>query len=202
MSSHCEKWGFKVEESKDLYVVLFISRNKDNKDVENFKERRKSFITTKSPEELKRTFEHFIKDGVNGEMSRFYYSVNARDANKVRKQLLHFLIDEDFNLAHLDGKLASIAAKKECAKTKHWMFDFDLEDEVAVSNFITAISKCVTEPLRVEVRKTPHGYAIITERGFDTRKLGLDDMWYNIATLKKDDLLCYAWEKKDEQNEV
>ena len=48
MSSHCEKWGFKVEESKDLYVVLFISRNKDNKDVENFKERRKSFITTKS----------------------------------------------------------------------------------------------------------------------------------------------------------
>ena len=56
MSSHCEKWGFKVEESKDLYVVLFISRNKDNKDVANFKERRKSFITTKSPEELKRTF--------------------------------------------------------------------------------------------------------------------------------------------------
>ena len=34
MSSHCEKWGFKVEESKDLYVVLFISRNKDNKDVD------------------------------------------------------------------------------------------------------------------------------------------------------------------------
>ena len=200
MSSHCEKWGFKVEESKDLYVVLFISRNKDNKDVENFKERRKSFITTKSPEELKRTFEHFVKDGVNGEMSRFYYSVNARDANKVRKQLLHFLIDEDFNLAHLDGKLASIAAKKECAKTKRWMFDFDLDDNVAVSNFLTDISKCVTEPLRTEVRKTPHGYAIITERGFDTRNLGLDvdDTWYNIATLKKDDLLCYAWERKDE----
>lgn len=198
MSSHCEKWGFKVEESKDLYVVLFISRNKDNKDVENFKERRKSFITTKSPEELKRIFEHFVKDGVDGEMSRFYYSVNARDANKVRKQLLHFLIDEDFNLAHLDGKLASIAAKKECAKTKRWMFDFDLDNNVAVSKFLTDISKCVTEPLRTEVRRTPHGYAIITERGFDTRKLGLDDTWYNIATLKKDDLLCYTWERKDE----
>lgn len=198
MSSHCEKWGFKVEESKDLYVVLFISRNKDNKDVENFKERRKSFITTKSPEELKRTFEHFVKDGVNGEMSRFYYSVNARDANKVRKQLLHFLIDEDFNLAHLDGKLASIAAKKECAKTKRWMFDFDLDNNVEVSKFLTDIRKCVTEPLHTEIRRTPHGYAIITERGFDTRKLGLDDTWYNIATLKKDDLLCYTWEKKDE----
>lgn len=196
MSSHCEKC--KVEESKDLYVVLFISRNKDNKDVENFKERRKSFITTKSPEELKRTFEHFVKDGVNGEMSRFYYSVNARDANKVRKQLLHFLIDEDFNLAHLDSKLASIAAKKECAKTKRWMFDFDLDNNVEVSKFLTDIRKCVTEPLHTEIRRTPHGYAIITERGFDTRKLGLDDTWYNIATLKKDNLLCYTWERKDE----
>jgi hypothetical protein len=198
MSSHCEKWGFKVEESKDLYVVLFISRNKDNKDVANFKERRKSFITTKSPEELERTFKHFVKDGVDGEMSRFYYSVNARDANKVRKQLLHFLIDEDFNLAHLDGKLASIAAKKECAKTKRWMFDFDLDNNGEVSKFLTDISKCVTEPLHTEIRKTPHGYAIITERGFDTRKLGLDDTWYNIVTLKKDDLLCYTWERKDE----
>lgn len=172
MSSHCEKWGFKVEESKDLYVVLFISRNKDNKDIENFKERRKAFITTKTPEELEITFKHFVEDGVDGEMSRFYYSVNSRDAIKVKKQLLHFLIDEDFNLTHLDGKLASIAAKKECAKTKRWMFDFDSENSTELSNFITDISKCVTEPLKTEVRKTPHGYAIITERGFDTRQLG------------------------------
>lgn len=197
MSSHCEKWGFKVETSKDLYVVLFISRNKDNKDVENFKERRKAFITTKTPEELKNTFKHFVEDGVSGEMSRFYYSVNSRDVIKIKKQLLHFLIDEDFNLTHLDGKLASIAAKKECAKTKRWMFDFDSENSTELSNFITDISKCVTEPLKTEIRKTPHGYAIITERGFDTRQLGLDDKWWNIATLKKDDLLCYTWEKKD-----
>lgn len=196
MSSHCAKWGFKVEESKDLYVVLFISRNKDNTDIENFKERRKAFITTKTPEELQNTFKHFVEDGVNGEMSRFYYSINSRDADKVKKQLLHFLIDEDFNLTHLDGKLASIAAKKECAKTKRWMFDFDSENSTELSNFITDISKCVAEPLQTEIRKTPHGYAIITERGFDTRKLGLDDTWYNIATLKKDDLLCYSWGEK------
>lgn len=198
MSSHCEKWGFKVEKSKDLYVVLFISRNKDNKDIENFKERRKAFITTKTPEELERTFKHFVEDGVNGEMSRFYYSVNSRDAIKIKKQLLHFLIDEDFNLTHLDGKLASIAAKKECAKTKRWMFDFDSENSTELSNFITDISKCVTEPLKTEVRRTPHGYAIIVEHGFDTRQLGLDDRWWNIATLKKDDLLCYTWERNNE----
>ena len=198
MSSHCEKWGFKVEKSKDLYVVLFISRNKDNKDIENFKERRKAFITTKTPEELKRTFKHFVEDGVNGEMSRFYYSVNSRDAIKIKKQLLHFLIDEDFDLTHLDGKLASIAAKKECAKTKRWMFDFDSENSIELSDFITDISKCVTEPLKTEVMRTPHGYAIVVEHGFDTRQLGLDDRWWNIATLKKDDLLCYTWEKKDE----
>jgi hypothetical protein len=78
------------------------------------------------------------------------------------------------------------------------MFDFDLDNNVEVSKFLTDISKCVTEPLHTEIRKTPHGYAIITERGFDTRKLGLDDTWYNIATLKKDDLLCYTWERNDE----
>lgn len=196
MSSHCEKWGYKVEKANDLYVVLFISRNKDNKDIENFKERRKSFITTKAPEELENVFKHFVEDGIEGETSRFYYSVNSRDAVKVKKQLLHFLIDEDFNLTHLDGKLASIAAKKECAKTKRWMFDFDIDDNKMVSEFISDISKCVTEPLKIEVRKTPHGYAIITERGFDTRNLGLDDKWWNTVSLKRDNLLCYKWEKK------
>ena len=197
MSSHCEKWGYKVEEAKDLYVVLFISRRKDNQFIDGYKERRKSFVTTKTPEELKTEFKHFVNDGVMGETSRLYYSVNARDVNKVRKELLKFLIEDDnFNLAHLNGKIASIAAKKECAKTKHWMFDFDSDDAKSVSKFCADIGKYITEPIQTQIRRTPHGYAIITERGFDTRKL-LDD-WANIVSLKRDDLLCYTWEKKDE----
>ena len=197
MSSHCEKWGYKVEEAKDLYVVLFISRRKDNEFVEGFKERRKSFVTSKTPEELQIAFKHFVDEGIVGETSRFYYSVNARNSEKVRKALIHFLVDEDdFNLSHIDGKIASIAAKKECAKTKHWMFDFDLDDANLVNNFLSDIGKYITEPIKTKVHKTPHGYAVITERGFDTRQL-LED-WAYIATLKKDDLLCYTWEKKDE----
>lgn len=32
-------------DNDEIYVVLFVSRNKDNKHLENFKERRMSFVT-------------------------------------------------------------------------------------------------------------------------------------------------------------
>ena len=35
-------------ESDKLNVVLFVSRNKDNKNVKDFKERRNAFVTTKN----------------------------------------------------------------------------------------------------------------------------------------------------------
>jgi hypothetical protein len=138
MSSVCKKWGYEVEPAKDLYVVLFISRNKDNKDVGNFKERRMSFIVTDPyDEKLMEKFEDFVNNGVSKEMSRFYISVNARNPEKVRKGLIHFLIDEpNFNLAHIDGKLASIAQQKDCANEKKWMFDFDINDVEKFEEFL------------------------------------------------------------------
>lgn len=206
MSSHCEKWGYKVEESKDLIVVFFVSRKKDNKDVKNFKERKTAFVSTKHPIEFEKKFEHFVADGASGEMSRFYFSVNARDAKKVKKQLLHFLIDEDFNLEHINGKIAGIAAKKECAKTKHWMFDFDIDDENAVNEFISDIEN-IESTLSGYIKtddyitpyctkwKTPHGYAVIVDHGFDTRELM--KKWGDNVTLKKDDMICYKWDWKN-----
>ena len=35
-----------------INVVLFVSRNKDNKDIENFKERRNAFVTTRTHTDL------------------------------------------------------------------------------------------------------------------------------------------------------
>lgn len=195
MSSKCEKWGYKVEEAKDLYVVLFISRNKDNRDILNFKERRRSFVTTKSPHELTEEFHHFVEDGVDGEICRMYYSVNARDAKKVRKELIKFLVDDDnFNIAHLGGKIAGIAASKECAATKHWMFDFD-EDDKSIYDFVSDIRN-IDPSSMPNAHKTPNGYAVIVEHGFDTRWLMAK--WGKIVTLKRDDLLCYRWSQKDE----
>lgn len=39
------KWGIESINDNPVHVVLFVSRNKDNKDVKDFEERRTSFIT-------------------------------------------------------------------------------------------------------------------------------------------------------------
>ena len=191
-------WSVESFSEKPIHVVLLVSRKKDNQDIPDFKERRQSFITHKTISELRdNEFSHFAQDGCFGETSRLYYSVNARDPEKIHKQLLHFLIDEpEFNLCSIQSKLAGIAAQKECALEKKWMFDFDNNDKELASQFVKDIRKIV---LDAEVTKypTPHGFAIVVDKHFDTREL-LDN-WHNKGvdvTLKRDDLLCADWWKK------
>ena len=191
------KWGTTSFNESPIYVVLFVSRNKDNTCVENFVERRMSFIThdTLDSEVLKRKFSDFVNAGQPGETSRLYYSVNERDGEKIYKALLHFLIDNpEFNLCSIGSKLAGIAASKECAKTKRWMFDFDIDDENKVKEFCEDIAN-IDKEVKVIVCKTPHCYAIITDRGFDTRELF--KKWNQDVGLKRDDLLCAYWKTKE-----
>lgn len=187
-------WGIDTQDNKPIKVCLFVSRNKDNKYIENFVERRKSFITTKTKDELAEEFDNFVNHGVEGEMCRMYLSVNTRDNTKVYKELLHFLIDNpDFNLAHIQSKIAGIAAKKECALEKKWMFDFDCEDKDKLNEFMTDIMvEYSNDIIGSTSYRTPNGYAVIISHGFDTRKLL--EKWKDIATLKRDDLLCVAWD--------
>jgi hypothetical protein len=191
MASNYAKWGFVAYDDKPLRICLMVSRNKDNKDVEDFKERRRAFLTTKTDDELRKEFGHFVEDGMFKEFCRLYVSVNARDPQKIHKELLKFLIDEpEFNLTHIQGKLAGIGAKKECALEKKWMFDYDSEECVGefekdiIINAMPAIE-------HIEEYRTPHGYAIIVDHGFDTRELM--EKWGDIITLKRDDLLCIDW---------
>ena len=103
------KWGVTSEGEKELSVVLFISRNKDNKSVPDFKERSYSFIISdsKPTNNLIKDFSNFVNKGVPGELSRLYFSINTRDRNKVQKDLIHFLIDEpNFDLTSINSKLA------------------------------------------------------------------------------------------------
>ena len=65
-------------DSDKLNVVLFVSRNKDNKHLETFKERKVSFVTTEGFEEIKSQFQVFVNDGQVGEFSRMYVSINPR----------------------------------------------------------------------------------------------------------------------------
>lgn len=188
-------WGINPNDDRPLNIVLFTSRNKDNKHLKDsgYKERRKAFLThePRESEKLKRQFEAFCAEGISGEMSRFYYSVNERDPHKTYKEFLHFLIDNpDFNLCAVQSKLAGIAAKKENRATSRWMFDFDSKDINLLNSFslkVMTIDKTVTG----EVKKTPNGYAIIVSHGFDCREL-LTDEW-DFVSLKRDDYLCYDW---------
>lgn len=192
------KWATLSNDDRDMRVVLFVSRPKDNVGIVNFKERRQSFITKESVDSdvLKSKFIDFMNNGVDGEMSRMYISVNTRDTDKVYKALLHFLIDNpDFNLCSIESKLAGIAATKENAKTKHWMFDFDIADKLKLNEFVSDIEELTNNAVDIATYPTPHGYAVIVDRGFDTR--GLYQKWrLDEVTLKRDDLLCVNWLRK------
>ena len=88
------KWGIKSTNDNPIHVVLFVSRNKDNKDVKDFEERRTSFITNQLMNSgyLATKFDTFVQQGVSGETSRMYYSVNARDYKKIHNQLQEYQI--------------------------------------------------------------------------------------------------------------
>lgn len=44
-----------------INVVLFVSRNKDNKELHDFKERRNAFVTTRDKEQLLEKFQAFVR---------------------------------------------------------------------------------------------------------------------------------------------
>lgn len=196
-------------ESDQLTVVLFVSRNKDNKELPNFTERRNAFTTTRNVKELYNQFQAFVEQGKYGEMCRMYVSVNPRSNAKTFKALQHKLLDEEFNLSSLPQRVAALAAKKENAyDSKHlkWLFDFDPVDgedtEELLKEFLSDVQNChettqtkkgATRPtMTVETHKTPNGYGVVVDQRFDTRELL--DKWTNVE-LKRDDLVCVEWSR-------
>lgn len=184
----------------DFRNVLFVSRNKDNKWLNKafykpFKPRTKSFVARISPfdvSSLYDEFKAFVNAGTNGETSRLYVSVNARDEAKVHKALIHELIDkDDFDMTKIDSKIASIAMKPVNRKTSHWLFDFDRRDFNLFYKFFTEVS----EQTKILAQKpTMNGYALVVAHGFDTRKILQK---YPMATLKRDAMLLSYWKAKE-----
>lgn len=208
-----KKWGYK-HNNKDFYYVSFMSRNKDNKDVENFKQRRQSFLIDDFDEiygyRFHQKFLNFRDEGVNGELSRCYISFNLRDASKVRKSLLIDLIeDEDISLTHMTSRIVSIAMKAGMNKTKRWMFDVDTLDDDKVNEFLKELESYGFKRTDIETfftttensellyyyRRTINGYAILVNRGFDTREILKNRKDW--VTLKRDDLIFVDWDRKD-----
>ncbi len=189
-----EKWGIKDIDKNNIKVVKFVSRNKDNKDVKDFIQRRYSFLASEDEngfsEWVYEEFSGFVDDGVPGETSRFYASVNARDLNKIKKGLIHDLIDDESNrmLINPFPYIASIASLKENALTKHWLFDVDTKDKTILKSFLKMIPDDVQVLEQIE---TPNGYHIIVDHGFDTRTIlgnNIYDSSFPQIELKRDDM--------------
>ena len=204
----------KEQENDDaLTVIVFMSRNKDNKHIPNFKERRNAFTVPNKSLDTKdgnivinHLFHNFVKDGKPGELSRLYMSMNKRSNEKTFIALQHEMLNGKFNLATMPQKIASIAARKENAydpKNLLWLFDFDRIEGLTDDEFENKIQEFV-EDVKLTytltkgeyldglmfMRKTVTGAAVVIGDHFDTRELL--KRWPN-ATLKRDDLLCVMW---------
>lgn len=206
----------KEQENDDaLTVIVFMSRNKDNKHIPNFKERRNAFTVPNKSLDTKdgnividHLFHNFIKDGKPGELSRLYMSVNKRSNEKTFIALQHEMLNKKFNLATIPQKIASIAARKENAydpKNLLWLFDFDRIDGLTDDEFEDKIQEFV-EDIKLTytltkgeyldslmfMRKTVTGAAVVIGDHFDTRELL--KRWPNV-TLKRDDLMLVTWKE-------
>ena len=190
-----ERWN----SDEPIWAVMFISRNKDNKNLEGFRERRLSFLSTRVNDEeyMARKFKSFVNDGIDGEMSRMYVSVNSRNVYKSKKELLHYLIDnmDSYNLAALDGIDVKIAMKREMAAEKKRLFDIDINDESKVNEFVNDLYARGATDETVKVHKTRNGYAVIIERGVDLR--GLVDTMPDAKFKDKKDKGPWKWSKDE-----
>lgn len=172
----------------NLYVYLMCSRNKDNKNVSGFKERTKTILEYKENEaRVMETFRDFAAKGVPGESTRFYRSVNSRNEEKVREELTIRLLCDKPSVTKLNSTLASVALKANNRDESKWLFDFDVDDYEALRMFRMDL---VLLGIHNDCHKTPHGYAVIAEHGFDTRELMEKWKDYDI-TLKRDDMLFF-----------
>ena len=177
-------------------VVLFKSRNKDNKEVTGFKERCMVFLWNKDKLPFNR-FDDFVKRGLPGEKCRLYISVNDRDGDRTRRALLINLINNpECDLSKMESLTASIAAKPENRAESKWLFDVDTTDKEQQKSFLedlvgTFREKISSNELPTDMYfnmvNTPNGIGVIVPHGFDTRELL--NKWGDIVTLKRDAML-------------
>lgn len=180
-----------------VHIVMFTSRKKDNDKLEGFKGRTVCELTNEPVDSkvLKQKFDAFVQAGQVGEYSRMYFSANARDIKKVNRAIVHYLIDNpEHDVCHMRGLSVKLAAEKECRAEKKCMFDFDSADEKLKDQFCAEI-KQINKDIEIQVSKTPHGFAVITDRGFDMRKVL--PKWKDIVEFKDDAMYCVYWAIKE-----
>ena len=85
-------------------------------------------------------------------------------------------------MTKLNATLASVALQASNRAESKWLFDFDVDNPLTVLQFYNDL------PVDGRIYKTPNGYAVVVEHGFDTRETMEKWKDYDI-TLKRDELL-------------
>lgn len=189
---------------------MFTSRNKDNKELEGFKQRTKAFLHNHDLEddlnlsdtimwivlELRKEFAYFVDQGVRGETSRMYISINPRNTDRANIDLVHYLIDnQNTSPNNVYNKLVSFASKKENALSQRWLFDIDTDKEEGFNSVLDSIKHYGEfNESSLALSKTVNGYAIVVPHGFDSRKV-LEE--HDFVELKLDGNVLGTWETKD-----
>ena len=173
---------------KNIYVHLFVSRRKDNTDLSEFVPRKKSFVAYEW-QDVSDSFDDFVSEGQPGEYCRHYISVNPRDEDKVRNEMVIHLLRVQPSVTKIPSLVASIASRPECAAEHRWLLDFDSNDPQKAEEFMADLREYFSEDEAklIEMNPTPNGYAIIVPHGFDTRKL--QKKWLSIFENKRDAML-------------
>lgn len=184
-------------------VVFLVSRNKDNKHLPEFKERKETFFC-RDMEKAKERFKWFVEAGKVGETCRFYVSVNERSEERTKKDLVcRLVMDDNASLHNLETLTASLAMKAENALEHKWLFDFDCPLEEKAREFAEELTM-LDKTLSPVCYPTKSGYAVVVKHGFDTRALlekwrkNLSDMnseWG--VELKRDAMLLYDFKMKE-----
>lgn len=182
-------------EDGQYYLVIMVSRNKDNKEVPGFKERRKCYLWKAEGDKLQEDFGRFVHNGVDGEMSRLYVSISDKNLGLVRNKLIHRLVDDETVVERINRTIASIA-DGSCSNYKRWLLDFDSKDYDLVCKFLSDLDE-IDLTLSPRLFETPNGYAIIVEHGFDTREI--KEKYSEVLEVKKDSPLCIQWARKGAQ---
>lgn len=177
---------------RQTFVAFMVSRSKDNAGIPSFHTRSRtklveldewddpSIFVDMVKARCEHMFYEFLDEGVVGETSRLYITMNPADEQKVMRELQHELIDGKITLHNIDSHLASLCmdtknALKPESGSSWWLFDADCGG-VEVTEATDEMSQIIAATGRdseghIHVLPTASNYCIMTNMHFDVRKI-------------------------------
>ena len=177
----------------------FISRNKDNHHIKDFKQRSKNYVIDAEnypTDDMLKAFDKFVSMGQEGEICRLYKQYNAIDKDKVLKSVACRLLSDNISLANVDKIITSEMNKSKNHTTRKWLFDIDTKNVDKCEEFVCDLKDCFGDNAIESMTPTPNGFALIVSHGFDTREL--NKKWSNVVECKRDNALLFICSARNE----